>query len=132
MEPCEGFDPGDYHLLDQDTQHMSDMWRGVVQQAIRDMAVGKASSRQQRAEIELEAIMWIGTEDFRVCCAMAFISHEALEAEIREILKLKQPYRTRVLRDLADKLRDPPPRPRDQEPELDYALASEPDFFPVD
>ncbi len=131
-EDREGFDPGDYHLLDQDHQCMSDLWRGVVQQAIRDMAVGKSSSRQQRAEIELEAIMWLGTPDFHECCALAFIEPQVLEDEVREILKLRQPYRTRALRDLADRLRDPPPRPRAHELELDHGLASEPDFFPVD
>lgn len=123
--------PGDYFQLTDQERRMSDLFRAVIIQSIRDMSRTTAGD-QERVAIGLEAIQWIGTEDFQECCLYAIIDHQELEDRLREILQMKQPYRKLMLRDLADLLKDPPPAPERTDGALEYGLASEPELEPLD
>ena len=123
--------PGDYYRLGEQEVRMSDLFRAVVVQAIRDMA-RTTTKDPERIAMGLEAIQWIGTEDFRECCLYAMIDHQELQDRLQEVLQLKQPYRRLMLRDLADMLKDAPLTPDRLSGELEYGLASEPELEPGD
>lgn len=107
---------------------MSDMWRWVVAQAIRDMDLGRRQQNEETIRIQLDAVQWIGTEDFRQCCACALIDPRELEERLREILLMRPPYRRLILRDLASMISEPPPTRVETEASLDAGLVAEPEL----
>lgn len=122
---------GVYQSFDQEHRAMADLWRSVVAQAIRDMDLGGRRHRNDETiRTELDALQWIGTEDFHLTCACALIDGEELELRLREVIQMGAPYRRLLLRDLADMIREQPPSVAGEEAMLDAALADEPDLEP--
>lgn len=70
------------------------LWRSVVAQAIRDMGISDP-------EIALEAVQWLGTDDYEICCDLAGINARWLSREIGKVTGLKPIYRAVFLRKLA-------------------------------
>jgi hypothetical protein len=123
-------EPGLYHQLDREHQAYSDLWRAVIVQAIRDMAISSTAQREKQL-ILIEAIQWIDTQDFDDCCALAFIDGAELRDRLKEMVGMKEIHRRLLLRSLAEALTKPPPRPCDAGAELDYGLAEETEFDPI-
>lgn len=115
---------GLYHQMGEQDQRMVDLWRAILAQAMRDMDTGKSQGKRQ---VELEALQWFKSEDFSACCICALVDPIELRSRLDEVLSLKAPYRRLMLRDLAEMIKDPPPKPVADEGEFTGALLPEPE-----
>lgn len=112
---------GIYQDLEEQERRASDLWRMVVAQGIRDLDLGLGRVRERNPEseeIQLDALRWLTSPDFKDCCFLALIDPDELYDRLKEILQMKPPYRRLMLRDLAEMIRDQPLVPEPVEASL--------------
>lgn len=97
---------GDYAKSDPESRSMSDLWRAVIAQAIRDLDSAETDAK-------LDAALWFGApatafapsilvEDYVEVCDLAHIDAKTLQTIVFGIMQLQNPYRRLRLTKLAD------------------------------
>lgn len=71
---------------DADHHNMRLLWKAAVAQAVRDLTCTDT-------EVVLEVAQWLGTQDFKETCDHALMDPDWLDAEVRRIMKMNNPYR---------------------------------------